>query len=199
EQRLAGVEERKSGAELERKRRDDTLSGLLAERHRAEEELAEAAGKHEEATAALYPLRSAIERVELRRERAEETARALRADAARPVAPPPASTFEKTLAAASGWDRAEVGEVSEAGERLELAQAAGLDAVAGLAGDQLWVSYRAQEKARPAPRAPVRRPGRSRVPPRAACSTWPSARKRAPRSSTLPRRALFASSHRYGR
>jgi chromosome segregation protein len=153
EQRLAEVEERKSGAELERKRRDDTLSGLLAERHRAEEELAEAAGKHEEATAALYRLRSAIERVELRRERAEETARALRADAARPVAPPPASTFEKTLAAASGWDRAEVGEVSEAGERLELAQAAGLDAVAVLAGDQLWFSSGAQAKARPEPRA----------------------------------------------
>ena len=153
EQRLAEVEERKSAAELERKRRDDTLSGLLAERHRAEEELAEAAGKHEEATAALYRLRSAIERVELRRERAEETARALRADAARPVAPPPASTFEKTLAAASGWDRAEVGEASEAGERLELAQAAGLDAVAVLAGDQLWFSSGAQAKARPEPRA----------------------------------------------
>ena len=153
EQRLAEVEERKSAAELERKRRDDTLSGLLAERHRAEEELAEAAGKHEEATAALYRLRSAIERVELRRERAEETSRALRADAARPVVPPPASTFEKTLAAASGWDRAEVAEASEAGERLELAQAAGLDAVAVLAGDQLWFSSGAQAKARPEPRA----------------------------------------------
>ena len=153
EQRLAEVEERKTVAELERKRRDDTLSGLLAERHRAEEELAEAAGKHEEATAALYRLRSAIERIELRRERAVETARALRADAARPVAPPPNSTFEKTLAAASGWDRAEVGEALEAGERLELAQAAGLDAVAVLAGDQLWFSSGAQAKTRPEPRA----------------------------------------------
>jgi chromosome segregation protein len=153
EQRLAEVEERKTVAELERKRRDDTLSGLLAERHRAEEELAEAAGKHEEATAALYRLRSAIERIELRRERAEETARALRADAARPVAPPPNSTFEKTLAAASGWDRAEVGEASEAGERLELAHAAGLDAVAVLAGDQLWFSSGAQAKTRTEPRA----------------------------------------------
>ena len=153
ENRLAEVAERKSAAELERKRRDATLSGLLAERHRAEEELAEAAGKHEEATAALYRLRSAIERIELRRERAEEIARALRADAARPAAPPPASTFEKTLAAASGWDRAEVGDASEAGERLELAQAAGLDAVAVLAGDQLWFSSGAQAKARPEPRA----------------------------------------------
>jgi chromosome segregation protein len=153
ESKLAEVDERKSAAELERKRRDDTLSGLLAERHRAEEELAEAAGKHEEATAGLYRLRSAIERIELRRERAEETARALRADAARPVAPPPASTFEKTLAAASGWERAELGDASEAGERLELAHGAGLDAVAVLAGDQLWFSSGAQAKARPEPRA----------------------------------------------
>jgi chromosome segregation ATPase len=134
EQRLAEVGERKTAAELERKRRDDTLTGLLAERHRAEEELAEAAGKHEEATAALYRLRSAI-------------------DAARPVAPPPASTFEKTLAAASAWDRAEIGEASEAGERLELAQAAGLDAVAVLAGDQIWFSSGAQAKTRLEPRA----------------------------------------------
>jgi chromosome segregation protein len=153
EQRLAEVGERKTAAELERKRRDDTLTGLLAERHRAEEELAEAAGKHEEATAALYRLRSAIERIELRRERGEESARALRADAARPVAPPPASTFEKTLAAASAWDRAEIGEASEAGERLELAQAAGLDAVAVLAGDQIWFSSGAQAKTRLEPRA----------------------------------------------
>jgi chromosome segregation protein len=153
EQKLAEVEERKAAAALERKRRDGTLTGLLEVRHRAEEELAEAAGRHEEATAGLYRLRSAIERIELRRERSEETARALRADAARPAAPPPASTFEKTLAAASRWDRAEVGDASEAGERLELAQAVGLDAVAVVAGDQLWFSSGAQAKARPEPRA----------------------------------------------
>jgi len=153
EQKLSEVEERKAAAELERKRRDETLNGLLEERHRAEEELAEAAGRHEKATAALYRLRSAVERIELRRERSEETARALRADAARPAAPPSASTFEKALAAASGWDRAEVGDASEAGERLELAQAAGLDAVAVLAGEQLWFSSGAQSKTHPEPRA----------------------------------------------
>jgi chromosome segregation ATPase len=153
ENRLAEVDERRMEAELERKRRDGKLNGLLEERHRAEEELAEAAGRHEAATAALYRLRSAIERIELRRERADEVARALRADAARPAAPPPASTFEKTLAAASGWERAELGDASEAGGRLELAQAAGLDAVAVLAGDQLWFSSGAQAKARTEPRA----------------------------------------------
>ena len=56
------------------RRRDERLEGVLAERRGAEEELAEAAGRHEQATAALYRLRSAIERLELRRERAEETA-----------------------------------------------------------------------------------------------------------------------------
>ena len=61
---------------------------MLAERRRAEEGLAEAAGRHEQATAALYRLRSAVERLELRRERAEETAAALRADADRPRLPP---------------------------------------------------------------------------------------------------------------
>jgi chromosome segregation ATPase len=152
ENRLAEVEERKTGAELERKRRDRTLNGLLEERHRAEEELAEAAGRHEEATAGLYRLRSGVERIELRRERAEETARALRADAARPAAPPPASTFEKTLAAAPGWERAELGDASEAGGRLELAQGAGLDAVAVLAGDRLWFSSGTEAKAKPEPR-----------------------------------------------
>jgi chromosome segregation ATPase len=152
EARLAEVAERRTAAELERTRRDKTLNGLLEERHGAEEELAEAAGRHEEATAGLYRLRSAIERIELRRERSEETARALRADAARPAAPPPASTFEQTLASASGWERAELGEASEAGGRLELAQAAGLDAVAVLAGDQLWFSSGARAKSRQVPR-----------------------------------------------
>jgi chromosome segregation ATPase len=152
EQRLAEVEERRTEAGIERKRRDGTLNGLLEERHRAEEELAEAASRHEEATAGLYRLRSAIERIELRRERAEETARGLRADAVRPAAPPPASTFEKTLAAASSWERSEVGDPSDAAGRLELARAAGLDAVAVLAGDQLWFSSGARAKAKAEPR-----------------------------------------------
>ena len=87
ERRLAEVGERRTEAELERKSRDDKLAGVLEERHRAEEELAEAAGRHERATAALYRLKSAAERVELRREQAEETERALRADAAAPRLP----------------------------------------------------------------------------------------------------------------
>jgi chromosome segregation protein len=148
DRRLTGVEERKAAASLERKRKDEILGGLLEERRRAEDELAEAAGRHEEATAALYRLKSAVERIELRREGAEESARGLRADAARPAVPPPVSSFEKTLVAAPEWERAEVGDPGEAAARLELAQAAGLDAVAVLSGEQIWFSAGAQAQAK---------------------------------------------------
>src|SRR5204862_21754 len=54
------------------------LDELLVERNRAEEELADAAGRREQATAALYRLRSAADRLELRREAAEELVERLR-------------------------------------------------------------------------------------------------------------------------
>jgi chromosome segregation ATPase len=154
ERQLAEVEERKSEATLERRRRDEALAGLLEERRRAEDELSEAAGRHEEATSALYRLRSAVERVELRGEHAQETARVLRADAERPQRPPAGSTFERTLSAASGWERAELEDPAEAGARLELARAAGLDAVAALSGDHVWFSSgRSSRGERPRPDA----------------------------------------------
>ena len=83
---LAGIAERRTAAEADRRARDEKLGGLLEERRQAEEELSEAGGRHERATAALYRLRSAIERADLRRERAAETARTLRADLASPEA-----------------------------------------------------------------------------------------------------------------
>jgi len=61
ESRLAEGEERRTAAKLARRRADEQLEGLLAERTRVEEELADAAGKRESATAALYRLRSAAE------------------------------------------------------------------------------------------------------------------------------------------
>jgi chromosome segregation protein len=70
EARLAELEERRTASALERKRTDARLEALLAERNVAEEELADAAGGREAATAALYRLRSAAERVELRHEAA---------------------------------------------------------------------------------------------------------------------------------
>ena len=71
------IEGRQTLAAADRRRADQTLEGLLAERASAEESLQQAAGRHEQATAALYRLRSALERLELRRENAVELNTAL--------------------------------------------------------------------------------------------------------------------------
>jgi chromosome segregation protein len=78
----AEVEERRTAAALHRQRRDEELEALLAERNRAEEELADAAGKREAATGSLYRLRSAGERLSLRRETAAALSHELEAQAA---------------------------------------------------------------------------------------------------------------------
>jgi chromosome segregation ATPase len=74
------IEERRVAAALSRKAADAKLGELLVERNRAEEDLADAAGRREEATAALYRLRSAVDRLELRREAAEALVERLRAE-----------------------------------------------------------------------------------------------------------------------
>src|SRR5205814_4808087 len=80
DERLAEVAERRTAAALARKRVDERLEELLAERNRVEDELAGAAGRGEGATSALYRLKSASERIELRREAAGELAARLRAE-----------------------------------------------------------------------------------------------------------------------
>jgi chromosome segregation protein len=84
EERLTLTEERRTAAQLARRRTDEKVEALLVERSRAEDELADAAGKRESATAALYRLRSARERVALRRESAESLLERLRSDLDRP-------------------------------------------------------------------------------------------------------------------
>jgi chromosome segregation protein len=84
EERLTLTEERRTAAKLARRRVDEQLEALLAERARAEDELADAAGKRERATAALYRLLSARERVGLRRESAQAMLDRLRTDLERP-------------------------------------------------------------------------------------------------------------------
>ncbi len=84
DERLSANEETRAAAALARRRVDERLEALLQERARAEEELADAAGKREHATAALYRLRSARERVELRRESAQALVDRLRGEAERP-------------------------------------------------------------------------------------------------------------------
>ncbi len=80
EERMGEIDERRSAAALARRRIEERLESLLEERNRVEEELAGAAGRGEGATAALYRLRSASERLELRREAAAELAARLRAE-----------------------------------------------------------------------------------------------------------------------
>ena len=88
---LAAVDERRAEADGRRQavalaRRDveTKLEALLEERNRVEDDLADAAGKREEATAALYRLRSARERVALRREAADGLLARLRAELEQP-------------------------------------------------------------------------------------------------------------------
>ncbi|HET9674119.1 MAG TPA: AAA family ATPase [Gaiellaceae bacterium] len=66
--RMAEGEERRTTAALARRHVNERLESLLVERNGVEEELTDAAGKREEATAALYRLRSAGERLTLRLE-----------------------------------------------------------------------------------------------------------------------------------
>jgi chromosome segregation protein len=84
---IAEAEKRRVAADHARRRSDAKLEDLLQERRRAEEELADAAGRREAATAALYRLRSAAERVALRRESAAALLESLREAARRPRLP----------------------------------------------------------------------------------------------------------------
>ncbi|MFL6018938.1 MAG: chromosome segregation SMC family protein [Gaiellaceae bacterium] len=80
----AEAEARRQAVALARRDVDSKLEALLTERNRVEDELADAAGKREEATAALYRLRSARERVALRRESADGLLSRLRAELEQP-------------------------------------------------------------------------------------------------------------------
>jgi chromosome segregation protein len=79
-QAAAEIDERRTAASLARKAANAKLEDLLIERNRAEDDLADAAGRREEATAALYRLRSAADRLDLRREAAEALVERLRAE-----------------------------------------------------------------------------------------------------------------------
>ncbi len=139
EERRAGVEERKTAAQLERKRAESRLEDVLQERGQAEEELADAAGRREAATAALYRLRSATERVALRREAAESLGAAFESALEHVVAGPPPGELEAARAAVAAATAAREREhrLRGAGERLALraerAQALLSDARAELA------------------------------------------------------------------
>src|SRR5205823_3458852 len=82
DERIANADERKSAAGLARRAAEEKLDAVLAERGRAEEELADAAGKREQAMQVLYRLRSAAERLALRRESSAALIEEVRAELA---------------------------------------------------------------------------------------------------------------------
>jgi chromosome segregation protein len=82
------AERRRAAAVARRGELERQLEALLAERTRAEEELTDAAGTRESANAALYRLRSAGERLALRREAAESLLASLETWANAPPKPP---------------------------------------------------------------------------------------------------------------
>jgi chromosome segregation protein len=82
DERLAEAGERRTAATLARRAAEEKLEAVLAERATAEEELADAAGRRERAMQVLYRLRSAAERLGLRREPAIAFVEQVRAELA---------------------------------------------------------------------------------------------------------------------
>ncbi len=131
-ERLDEAGGRKTAAALARRNADAKLEALLRERNAAEEELADAAGGRESATAALYRLRSGGERVGLRRESAQALLDRLRAElvAARGLTPGASADLERVAR-----------DAGEAGR----AAAAERDAAAAKAGEA-WARVAAGER-----------------------------------------------------
>ena len=84
DERLAEIDGRRTAAGLARRAAEQKLEAVLSERGEAEEELADAAGRRELALQELYRLRSAGERLALRRESAQAHAARLRASLEQP-------------------------------------------------------------------------------------------------------------------
>jgi chromosome segregation ATPase len=154
---LGDIAGRRAAAEAERKRHDERLGGLLEERRAAEEELGEAGGRHEQATAALYRLRSAIERADLRRERAIETARTLRAELDRPRLPLPDAppSYEQVVRAARLWPAQRADDLAAGAELLRHAVQEERDALLVASGGETWFAADAEAKHEPERRAGV--------------------------------------------
>ncbi|HEV2591350.1 MAG TPA: AAA family ATPase, partial [Gaiellaceae bacterium] len=105
-ERRAAAEERRSATSGERGVLDEKIRALVAEREAAEEELTDSAGAREQATAALYRLRSSGERLVMRRESAAALSGTLRSEleAARAYDPNASAELEsaaRTAAAAA--------------------------------------------------------------------------------------------------
>ena len=127
--RRVGADERRQAAALARRSTQEKLTGLLAERERAEEELSDAAGRRETALGALYRLQGASERLAIRGESAaaareqlaEELAEAQRAALA--VTDDAVVALEAAAAEAAAAARDASQASGQAAERARLAYA----------------------------------------------------------------------------
>jgi chromosome segregation protein len=115
-ERRAEAERRRAATAEERRALDEKISALVTEREQAEEELTDSAGAREQATAALYRLRSGGERIQLRRESASSLTSVVRADLAAARAYDPSASAELEHAARVAAAAAQ----SAAGERARL-------------------------------------------------------------------------------
>ncbi len=126
--RREAAEGRKTAAGLARRGAQEKLQALLAERHAAEEELADAAGRREAAIKALYRLQSASERIALRQEGAQGLLVRFRADlgaaeaAAAEYTEESALELQRVVAAATAAARAAAAESGVGAERARAAQ-----------------------------------------------------------------------------
>src|SRR5213075_1180763 len=82
DERLTEAGGRRAAAGLARRAADEKLERVLEQRGRAEEELADAAGRREQAMQSLYRLRSASERLGIRRESGSALLETLRSELA---------------------------------------------------------------------------------------------------------------------
>ncbi|HTR32718.1 MAG TPA: AAA family ATPase [Gaiellaceae bacterium] len=114
--RRAEAEGRRGATATERRVLGEKIAALVAERERAEEELTDSAGAREQATAALYRLRSGGERLSLRRESAASLTAALRAELEAARAYDPGASAELEGAARDAAAAAQ----TAAGERARL-------------------------------------------------------------------------------
>ena len=114
--RRAEAEGRRSTSAAERRALDEKIAALVAERERAEEELTDSAGAREQATAALYRLRSGGERISLRREAAASLTASLRAELEAARAFDPSASVELEGAARDAATAAQ----AASGERARL-------------------------------------------------------------------------------
>ncbi len=138
EERLRGIEARRAASASDRAGVASRLEALLAERGRAEEELADAAGAREQALQALYRLRSAAERLELRRESATallERGRARQGEAAEDAGEP-------------GFALAELERAADAAAEAARGAAVEREAAAGRARQALLLVLAAERGAR---------------------------------------------------